>query len=91
MTLRKLALLYGKLISRRPATMLIVLLTLAAASLYGASQLSINTNQLDLISQDLWPLKGPTLRPQSFTDEFPLAIRYPVLRTTPGVPLQSRH
>lgn len=38
---------------RRPGTVLLVLLVFAGLSLWGASTLRINTNQLDLISQNL--------------------------------------
>src|SRR5687767_8536591 len=45
------------LVSRRPGWVVVILLVLAALSAAGAAQLTINTNQLDLISPDLRQVK----------------------------------
>ncbi len=45
------------LMTARPGTLLAILVILGTASGWGASQLTINTNQLDLISQDLRQVK----------------------------------
>jgi hypothetical protein len=42
---------------RRPGTVLLIILALLGVSLYGTSKLTINSNQLDLISQDLPEVK----------------------------------
>jgi hypothetical protein len=42
---------------RRPGTVLLIILALLGISLYGTSKLTINSNQLDLISQDLPEVK----------------------------------
>jgi predicted RND superfamily exporter protein len=42
---------------RRPGTVLLVILALLGISLYGTSKLTINSNQLDLISQELPEVK----------------------------------
>lgn len=48
---------YAALLLRRPGTLLLALIVVTAASVWGASRLTINTNQLDLISQDLQAVK----------------------------------
>ncbi len=48
---------YAALLLRRPGTLLIALIVVTAASVWAASRLTINTNQLDLISQDLQAVK----------------------------------
>jgi predicted RND superfamily exporter protein len=48
---------YARLIVRRPLAVLLVLLTLGAAATVATSRLTINSNQLDLISQDLPEVK----------------------------------
>lgn len=53
----RLALAYAELLVRQPVLVLLVLLTLFGGSLWAASKLSINSNQLDLISQDLTEVK----------------------------------
>lgn len=45
------------LLTRRPGTLLVGLLLLCGLAGYGASGLTVNTNQLDLISQDLRQVK----------------------------------
>jgi uncharacterized protein len=54
---QRIASAYAQFVVRRPAVVLFVLGLLVALSLYGASQLRLNTNQLDLISQDLQQVK----------------------------------
>jgi uncharacterized protein len=48
---------YARFVVRRPGTVLLVLLALTAGAIYGTSRLGLNTNQLDLISQDLQQVK----------------------------------
>ena len=48
---------YAGLLLRRPGTLLSVVVVATLASLWAGSQLTINTNQLDLISQDLQAVK----------------------------------
>jgi predicted RND superfamily exporter protein len=48
---------YAALLLRWPGTLLALVVVLTAASLWAGSQLTINTNQLDLISQDLQAVK----------------------------------
>jgi predicted RND superfamily exporter protein len=48
---------WTRLLLRRPGTVALVLLALAAVSVVGAQRLTLNTNQLDLISQDLRQVK----------------------------------
>jgi uncharacterized protein len=49
----RLALAYANLLVRRPGLVLLVILALFAVCLWGTTKLTINSNQLDLISQDL--------------------------------------
>ncbi|MFY0528404.1 efflux RND transporter permease subunit [Archangium gephyra] len=49
----RFALAYAKLMVRRPGLVILAILALTGASLWGTSKLTINSNQLDLISQDL--------------------------------------
>ncbi len=53
----RFALAYAGLMVRRPGTVLLIILALLGVSLYGTSKLTINSNQLDLISQDLPEVK----------------------------------
>ncbi|MDC0710688.1 MMPL family transporter [Stigmatella sp. ncwal1] len=53
----RFALAYAGLMVRRPGIILIVILTLLAASVWATLKLTINSNQLDLISQDLDEVK----------------------------------
>ncbi|PTL81312.1 RND family transporter [Vitiosangium sp. GDMCC 1.1324] len=53
----RLALAYAGLLVRRPGLVLLVLLALFGVSLWGTTKLTINSNQLDLISQDLPEVK----------------------------------
>lgn len=53
----RFALAYAGLMVRRPGTVLLVILALLGVSLYGTSKLTINSNQLDLISQELPEVK----------------------------------
>lgn len=53
----RFALAYAGLMVRRPGTVLLVILALLGISLYGTSKLTINSNQLDLISQELPEVK----------------------------------
>ncbi|NMO20344.1 MMPL family transporter [Pyxidicoccus fallax] len=48
---------FAGLLVRRPGTVLLVLLALLGVSLWGTLKLRINSNQLDLISQDLQEVK----------------------------------
>ncbi|MBZ4416222.1 RND family transporter [Myxococcus sp. RHSTA-1-4] len=48
---------FAGLLVRRPGTILLLLLALLGLSLWGTSKLRINSNQLDLISQDLQEVK----------------------------------
>ena len=48
---------YANLIVRRPLAVLITLVTLGVAAFWGSLHLTINPNQLDLISQDLQEVK----------------------------------
>ena|SRR3712207_1539603 len=47
------ALAYARLMVRRPGLVILAILALTGASLWGTTKLTINSNQLDLISQDL--------------------------------------
>ncbi|HZI08175.1 MAG TPA: export protein, partial [Archangium sp.] len=49
----RFALAYARLMVRRPGLVILAILALTGASLWGTSKLTINSNQLDLISQDL--------------------------------------
>jgi hypothetical protein len=49
----RLALAYASLLVRRPGLVLLAILALFGASLWGTLKLTINSNQLDLISQEL--------------------------------------
>ncbi|XXF77262.1 MMPL family transporter [Myxococcaceae bacterium GXIMD 01537] len=53
----RFALAYARLMVRHPVAVLATLLVLLAASLWATSKLTINSNQLDLISQDLPEVK----------------------------------
>ena len=53
----RLALAYAEMLVRRPGTVMLVLLLLLGISVWGTSKLTINSNQLDLISQDLQEVK----------------------------------
>lgn len=53
----RFALAYAGLMVRRPGLVLLVILALLGISAYGTSKLTINSNQLDLISQDLPEVK----------------------------------
>jgi predicted RND superfamily exporter protein len=53
----RFALAYAGLMVRRPGAVLLVILTLLAGALWATSKLTINSNQLDLISQDLPEVK----------------------------------
>jgi hypothetical protein len=53
----RLALAYASLLVRRPGLVLLAILALFGVSLWGTSKLTINSNQLDLISQDLPEVK----------------------------------
>ncbi|MFB1480327.1 RND family transporter [Corallococcus sp. RDP092CA] len=53
----RLALAYAEMLVRRPGTVMAVLLLLLGLALWGTSKLTINSNQLDLISQDLQEVK----------------------------------
>ncbi|NOK22301.1 efflux RND transporter permease subunit [Corallococcus carmarthensis] len=53
----RLALAYAEMLVRRPGTVMTVLLLLLGISVWGTSKLTINSNQLDLISQDLQEVK----------------------------------
>ncbi|SET74333.1 efflux RND transporter permease subunit [Stigmatella erecta] len=53
----RFALAYAGLMVRRPGTVLLVILALLAASVWGTLKLTINSNQLDLISQELDEVK----------------------------------
>ncbi|MFZ5468247.1 MAG: efflux RND transporter permease subunit [Myxococcota bacterium] len=55
--LQRVAFAYGRLLVRRPAVVLLVLVVLAMLSGWASSRLTINSNQLDLISQDLRQVK----------------------------------
>lgn len=57
MKLQALISAWAKVLVRRPGTVLLCLFVLGGFSLWGASTLGINTNQLDLISQDLQIVK----------------------------------
>ena len=48
---------YAKVVVKHPLAILLVILALLAGSVYAASKLTINSNQLDLISQDLREVK----------------------------------
>jgi predicted RND superfamily exporter protein len=54
---QRVAASYAGFVVRRPGTVLLVLLALTLGAIYGASRLGLNTNQLDLISQDLQQVK----------------------------------
>ena len=49
----RFALAYARLMVRRPGLVILAILALTGVSLWGTSKLTINSNQLDLISQDL--------------------------------------
>ncbi|WNG40348.1 MMPL family transporter [Archangium violaceum] len=53
----RLALAYASLLVRRPGLVLLALLALFGVSLWGTTKLTINSNQLDLISQELPEVK----------------------------------
>ncbi|MBJ6760026.1 MMPL family transporter [Myxococcaceae bacterium JPH2] len=53
----RLAVAYAELLVKRPGTVMTVLLLLLGLALWGTSKLTINSNQLDLISQDLQEVK----------------------------------
>ncbi|WP_224361448.1 efflux RND transporter permease subunit [Hyalangium versicolor] len=53
----RFALAYAELMVRRPGLILLVILALLGVSAYGTSKLTINSNQLDLISQELPEVK----------------------------------
>ncbi|RJS22406.1 export protein [Corallococcus sp. H22C18031201] len=53
----RLAVAYAELLVNRPGTVMTVLLLLLGLALWGTSKLTINSNQLDLISQDLQEVK----------------------------------
>jgi hypothetical protein len=53
----RFALAYARLMVRRPGLVILAILALTGASLWGTSKLTINSNQLDLISQDLPEVK----------------------------------
>ncbi|QRN98743.1 MMPL family transporter [Archangium violaceum] len=53
----RLALAYASLLVRRPGLVLLAILALFGVSLWGTTKLTINSNQLDLISQDLPEVK----------------------------------
>ncbi|HLT29669.1 MAG TPA: MMPL family transporter [Myxococcaceae bacterium] len=54
---QRLAGAYARLIVRHPVAVLVILAVLALGSGWAASRLTINSNQLDLISQDLQEVK----------------------------------
>ena len=54
---RRLADSWANLVVRRPAAVVVAVLALAGLSTYLSGRLTINTNQLDLISQDLRQVK----------------------------------
>jgi hypothetical protein len=49
----RFALAYARMMVRRPGLVILAILALTGASLWGTTKLTINSNQLDLISQDL--------------------------------------
>ena len=53
----RFALAYSRLIVRRPLAVLLTLAILGAAATWGTAHLTVNSNQLDLISQDLREVK----------------------------------
>ncbi|MCY1031815.1 MMPL family transporter [Corallococcus sp. BB11-1] len=53
----RFAVAYAELMVRRPGTVMAVLLLLLGLAVWGTSKLTINSNQLDLISQDLQEVK----------------------------------
>ncbi|OJH42473.1 efflux RND transporter permease subunit [Cystobacter ferrugineus] len=53
----RLALAYASLLVRRPGLVLLVIAALFAVCLWGTTKLTINSNQLDLIDQDLPEVK----------------------------------
>ncbi len=53
----RIALAYANLVVRKPGTLLLLLLALLGVSVWGTTKLTINSNQLDLISQDLPEVK----------------------------------
>lgn len=53
----RFALAYARVMVRHPAAVLAVLLALLAGSIWATTKLTINSNQLDLISQDLPEVK----------------------------------
>lgn len=54
---QRVATAYANAVVKRPGTFLLALIVLALASGFASSKLSINSNQLDLISQDLQEVK----------------------------------
>ncbi|REG29344.1 hypothetical protein ATI61_10731 [Archangium gephyra] len=53
----RFALAYARMLVRRPGLVILAILALTGVSLWGTSKLTINSNQLDLISQDLPEVK----------------------------------
>ncbi|WP_052519647.1 efflux RND transporter permease subunit [Archangium violaceum] len=53
----RFALAYARLMVRRPGLVILAILALTGAALWGTTKLTINSNQLDLISQDLPEVK----------------------------------
>ncbi|RKH00477.1 export protein [Corallococcus sp. CA053C] len=53
----RFAVAYAEMLVRRPGTVMTVLLLLLGLAVWGTSKLTINSNQLDLISQDLQEVK----------------------------------
>ncbi|RKH26326.1 export protein [Corallococcus praedator] len=53
----RLAVAYAEMLVRRPGAVMTVLLLLLGLAVWGTSKLTINSNQLDLISQDLQEVK----------------------------------
>ncbi len=53
----RIARAYANVVVRRPGTVLAVLAVLIAGAIFGTTRLGLNTNQLDLISQDLPQVK----------------------------------
>ncbi|MFY0571527.1 efflux RND transporter permease subunit [Archangium lansingense] len=53
----RFALAYARMLVRRPGLVILAILALSGVSLWGTTKLTINSNQLDLISQDLPEVK----------------------------------
>ncbi|OJT19730.1 export protein [Archangium sp. Cb G35] len=53
----RFALAYARMLVRRPGLVILAILALTGAALWGTTKLTINSNQLDLISQDLPEVK----------------------------------